>query len=389
MGSALPACSPPSGRKWWSPKPPAGAPLSEVITSDVVHSFLYGRWRRVHGEQQLTHEAAAASGASPRTAFTAEVLAQSFSGEVQKLSSLVLPSEVIIAQSSVPGEGLGIFSKTWIKAGTEMGPFTGRLVSPQHVDFYKNNNLMWEVFNGDGGVRFFVDASQEEQRSWMTYIKCARNEHEQNLEVVQLGTAIFYKALQTIPPDQELLVWYGNSHNTFLGIPGIPGGDDEQAKKSKSDDFHGCEGSMSSSSSSSSSGSGGLGRMRCVICHRGFNSRSNLRSHMRIHTLDKPFVCRFCNRRFSQSSTLRNHVRLHTGERPYKCHVCQSAYSQLAGLRAHQKSARHRPAAGAGIGAAVGAGAASPGRALLLVRDQHSPPPHPASLVHHIPAMVL
>ncbi|XP_077417895.1 PR domain zinc finger protein 12-like [Vanacampus margaritifer] len=400
MGSVLPASSPPAaGRKWCPPRPPAPAPavLSEVITSDVVHSFLYGRWRRVHGEQQVTHEAAVAvAGAGPRTAFTAEVLAQSFSGEVQKLSSLVLPSEVIIAQSSVPGEGLGIFSKTWIKAGTEMGPFTGRLVSPQHVDFDKNNNLMWEVFNGDGGVRFFVDASQEEQRSWMTYIKCARNEHEQNLEVVQLGTAIFYKALQTIPPDQELLVWYGNSHNTFLGIPGIPGGDDDQAKKSKSDDFHGCEGSTSSSGSSGSSGSGGSGgpggpgRMRCVICHRGFNSRSNLRSHMRIHTLDKPFVCRFCNRRFSQSSTLRNHVRLHTGERPYKCHVCQSAYSQLAGLRAHQKSARHRPAAGAGaVGAAGAAGAAGPGRALLLVREQHSPPPHPASLLHHIPTMVL
>lgn len=65
--------------------------------------------------------------------------------EVQKLSSLVLPVEVIIAQSSIPGEGLGIFSKTWIKAGTEMGPFTGRVIAPEHVDICKNNNLMWEV----------------------------------------------------------------------------------------------------------------------------------------------------------------------------------------------------------------------------------------------------
>uniref|UniRef100_A0A8C6PNB5 PR domain zinc finger protein 12 n=1 Tax=Nothobranchius furzeri TaxID=105023 RepID=A0A8C6PNB5_NOTFU len=378
MGSVLPAGSSLALKPAFKQQPPAPLSLADIITSDILHSFLYGRWRHVLGEQQhhLQHEDRTAPSASPKTAFTAEVLAQSFSGEVQKLSSLVLPSEVIIAQSSVPGEGLGIFSKTWIKAGTEMGPFTGRLVSPEHIDLYKNNNLMWEVFNEDGTVRYFIDASQEDQRSWMTYIKCARNEQEQNLEVVQIGSSIFYKAVETIPPDQELLVWYGNSHNTFLGIPGIPGGDDEQSKKTKTDDFHICE---------------GLGRMRCVICHRGFNSRSNLRSHMRIHTLDKPFVCRFCNRRFSQSSTLRNHVRLHTGERPYKCHVCQSAYSQLAGLRAHQKSARHRPtgdavAAGAGVVVVAGGGVHSP-------PPSHPPQltavPHPASLVHHIPTMVL
>ena len=40
-------------------------------------------------------------------------------------------------------------------------------------------------------------------------------------------------SFQTIPPDQELLVWYGNSQNTFLGIPGVPGGEEEQSKKSK------------------------------------------------------------------------------------------------------------------------------------------------------------
>ncbi|XP_034727963.1 PR domain zinc finger protein 12b [Etheostoma cragini] len=402
MGSVLPGSS--LGLKSGF-KPHQPLSLADIITSDILHSFLYGRWRHVLGEQHhhlphqhhLQHEDRTTPSASPKTAFTAEVLAQSFSGEVQKLSSLVLPSEVIIAQSSVPGEGLGIFSKTWIKAGTEMGPFTGRLISPEHIDLYKNNNLMWEVFNEDGTVRYFIDASQEDQRSWMTYIKCARNEQEQNLEVVQIGSSIFYKAVETIPPDQELLVWYGNSHNTFLGIPGIPGGDEEQSKKTKTDEFHTCEGSSSSSSSScsssSSSSSSSLGRMRCVICHRGFNSRSNLRSHMRIHTLDKPFVCRFCNRRFSQSSTLRNHVRLHTGERPYKCHVCQSAYSQLAGLRAHQKSARHRPTGDAG--AAVGSVVL---QAAHAAHAAHSPPPHPpqltamphpASLVRHVPTMVL
>lgn len=30
----------------------------------------------------------------------------------------------------------------------------------------------------------------------MTYIKCARNEQEQNLEVVQIGNSIFYKAIE-------------------------------------------------------------------------------------------------------------------------------------------------------------------------------------------------
>ncbi|XP_056150425.1 PR domain zinc finger protein 12b [Lampris incognitus] len=385
MGSVLPG----AGLALKAAFKPQPLSLADVITSDILHSFLYGRWRHVLGEHHHLLEERPAAGSSPKTAFTAEVLAQSFSGEVQKLSSLVLPSEVIIAQSSVPGEGLGIFSKTWIKAGTEMGPFTGHLISPEHVDLYKNNNLMWEVFNEDGSVRYFIDASQEDQRSWMTYIKCARNEQEQNLEVIQIGSSIFYKAVETIPPDQELLVWYGNSHNSFLGIPGVPGTDDEHSKKNKIDDFHSCDGSSSSSSSSSLVTAG---RMRCVICHRGFNSRSNLRSHMRIHTLDKPFVCRFCSRRFSQSSTLRNHVRLHTGERPYRCHVCQSAYSQLAGLRAHQKSARHRPSSVSVATGTVGGG----------VQAGHSPPPptahahapmavasHPASLVHHMTTMVL
>lgn len=83
--------------------------------------------------------------AGPAASMGADRALSAASAEVQKLSSLVLPAEVIIAQSSIPGEGLGIFSKTWIKAGTEMGPFTGSVLAPEHVDIRKNNNLMWEV----------------------------------------------------------------------------------------------------------------------------------------------------------------------------------------------------------------------------------------------------
>lgn len=52
--------------------------LSDVITSDILHSFLYGRWRNVLGEHLA--EERQSSGSSPKTAFTAEVLAQSFAG---------------------------------------------------------------------------------------------------------------------------------------------------------------------------------------------------------------------------------------------------------------------------------------------------------------------
>lgn len=104
-------------------------------------------FRRLHGLLSLHPRGGGGEGGKSRASLP-PTLTQSpclAATEVQKLSSLVLPAEVIIAQSSIPGEGLGIFSKTWIKAGTEMGPFTGRVIAPEHVDICKNNNLMWEV----------------------------------------------------------------------------------------------------------------------------------------------------------------------------------------------------------------------------------------------------
>ncbi|XP_069121026.1 PR domain zinc finger protein 12-like [Argopecten irradians] len=250
---------------------------------------------------------------------------------------LPLPHQVTITRSTLPGARLGVFATSKIKPGTEMGPYVGTIVHHGDLDSTSDNTKTWEVFDKDGRVLYYLDGGTRTPASWLTCVQCARSELEQNLEVVQAGKDIYYRALRDIEPEEELLVWYGRSQNLYMGIPG-PDLDDVSNIKGNNNKLVDLDRRSDNEESEITSG-----KLRCVLCRRGFNSRSNLRSHMRIHTLEKPFTCKFCNRRFSQSSTLRNHVRLHTGEKPYRCQICTNSYSQLAGLRAHQRSARHKP----------------------------------------------
>lgn len=75
--------------------------LSDVITSDILHSFLYGRWRNVLGEH-LTEERQNGGGCAPKTAFTAEVLAQSFTGGAFGIIISMNPHRVHVANPHHP-----------------------------------------------------------------------------------------------------------------------------------------------------------------------------------------------------------------------------------------------------------------------------------------------
>ena len=55
---------------------------------------------------------------------------------------------------------------------------------------------------------------------------------------------------------------------------------------------------------------------------------SALKSHMNVHTGEKPHTCDQCNKSYSALLNLQRQMRIHTGEKPYTCFNCDKSFSQ-------------------------------------------------------------
>ncbi|KAF2364241.1 Zinc finger C2H2-type [Trinorchestia longiramus] len=73
----------------------------------------------------------------------------------------------------------------------------------------------------------------------------------------------------------------------------------------------------------------------CKYCGKGFASRGNCNTHMRVHTREQPYHCPHCEKKFSQHGQLVIHVRKHTGERPYVCVQCNKGFTCAKVLKIH------------------------------------------------------
>ncbi|XP_068211014.1 zinc finger and BTB domain-containing protein 14-like isoform X19 [Palaemon carinicauda] len=73
----------------------------------------------------------------------------------------------------------------------------------------------------------------------------------------------------------------------------------------------------------------------CPYCPYTTTKRIHLKSHLLVHTRERPFACPYCPASFSQKGNMKTHMRTHTGEKPYACTKCSYRAIQLYSLQCH------------------------------------------------------
>ncbi|XP_068211019.1 protein abrupt-like isoform X24 [Palaemon carinicauda] len=164
---------------------------------------------------------------------------------------------------------------------------------------------------------------------------------------------------EDIPPDESSATQPGLDQETYgedvLGVAGpsdaqgwysegdasggLPG--DKGSMGDESQDMHSLFASQASQQSTQQqqpmmSSVSHPGRMfSCPLCPYSTDYKGNFKTHMLVHTKEKPHHCTYCSASFSQKVTLLYHMRRHTGERPFQCSICSYKASRKSSLQSH------------------------------------------------------
>lgn len=80
----------------------------------------------------------------------------------------------------------------------------------------------------------------------------------------------------------------------------------------------------------------------CDICGYSGATKTRLARHSRIHTGERTYHCDYCTYKAGNSTHLRRHMRIHIGSKPYKCPYCSYSCNTHENIRKHiTKTKRH------------------------------------------------
>lgn len=79
-------------------------------------------------------------------------------------------------------------------------------------------------------------------------------------------------------------------------------------------------------------------RFACEQCGKGFQVKSYLTIHMKVHSQAKPYKCSTCGAQMKSKQALIDHENRHLGVKAFKCNTCDRSFISRALLVTHEKT---------------------------------------------------